>query len=105
IRSLRKTQHLGLLLRREQRNPSRPFNLVLPPPDQAVMLRGCSLVQPQRILRYRIRRQLARKSMCAQELVHRLKRDFQWPQPKRREAAQVHADVDELVVAKFYSTG
>jgi hypothetical protein len=47
-------QHLGLLLAAQQRDPAGAFDLVLPPADQAVVLLGRGLVQPQRVLHHRV---------------------------------------------------
>ena len=102
IGSLRKPEHLRLLLGRNQRHPSRALDLVLPPANQPVVLYGCGLVQPQRILRHRVRRQFSREPVRAQKLIHGFKCHFQRPQPEGRKAARVHADVHQLVVHQLY---
>ena len=82
IGSLRKSQDLRLLLGREQRYAPRTFDLVLPPADQSVMLRRRCFIEPERILRDRVRGQLAGKPMRAEKLVDGSNATSSGPSPK-----------------------
>jgi hypothetical protein len=85
----------------DQRHAAGAFDLVLPPADEAVVLRGRGLVEPQRILRHGVGGQLAGEAVRAEELVDGFEGDFERAQAEGREAARVHADVHQLVVAQF----
>ena len=65
------------------------------------MLRGRGLVEPERILRNGVRRELAGKAMRAEKLIDGFKRNFERPESEGRKAARIHAHIDQLVVAKF----
>jgi hypothetical protein len=76
------------------------LNLILPPADQSLVMFWSQILQPQRILHYRIRSQPRRIPVCAQKCVDRFKRNFQPSQPKRSMRPRIQPDVNQLIVVQ-----
>ena len=91
-------QDLGLLLAAEHGDAAGALDLVLPPADEAVVLLGRGLVEPERVLHDGVAGEAAGIAVGGEELVDGLEGDLEAAQAERRVGARVQADVHELVV-------